>query len=184
MTPLHAAPFTVDIALPADIPVLDAMIPGAVRALSQGFYTTEQIESAIRFVFGVDTQLVTDRTYFIVRSGTHIAGCGGWSKRRILYGADKMKTDADPLLDPGVDAARIRAFFVSPGFARQGVGSMLLERCVDGARAEGFRALELAATLPGQPLYARHGFEPLETVAKPLPDGVIVPFVLMRRVIE
>lgn len=171
------------LALETDVPALREMIPLSVRVLSAGHYSAPQIESSIRYVFGVDTQLIVDRTYFVVddaATGT-IAGCGGWSKRRTLFGGDQMKVRADPLLDPATDAARIRAFFVHPDFARRGAGSLLMEACFRAVQEAGFMRMELAATLPGVPLYRRWGFEVVERFDHGLPDGVIVPFVRMKR---
>lgn len=172
------------VATAADLPALRELIPASVRELGRGHYTPEQIESAIRHVFGVDTQLVADGTYFVAEVGDAIAGCGGWSRRRTLFGGDQMKSGPDPLLDPAREPARIRAFFVRPELARRGVGSCLMEACIRAARADGFRALALAATLPGEPLYRAFGFEPSERIDTLLPDGVTVPFILMSRPIE
>lgn len=181
MTP-PTLPLRLRIATPDDIATLDAFIPQSVRGLSRDIYTEQQIESALTHIFGIDTQLVQDQTYFVVESaeGT-LAGCGGWSFRQTLFGGDQMKADADPLLDPATDAARVRAFFVSPDFARQGVGSLLMQTCLDAARAAGFHRLELMATLPGVPLYRRWDFIASPQVDVLLPDGVTVPFVPMHR---
>lgn len=165
----------------ADLPALRVLIPHSVRALSRGHYSPAQIESAIRHVFGPDTQLIADGTYFVVEADAGLAGCGGWSRRRTLFGGDQMKGDEDPLLDAAVDAARIRAFFVSPDWARRGVGSRLLTACVDAARAAGFRELELVATLPGEPLYGAFGFTARERFEAALPDGATLPVVRMTR---
>lgn len=171
---LHVRPAT-----PTDEPALGVLIPLSVRALSRGEYSEAQIESALRHVFGVDTQLIADGTYFVAEEEGTLVGCGGWSRRRTLYGGDQMKQGEDPLLDPRTDAARIRAFYVHPGWARRGVGSALLEACFAAAREEGFRRLELRATLPGVPLYRALGFEVAERVEAVLPDGVTIPFVRM-----
>jgi GNAT superfamily N-acetyltransferase len=171
----------VRVATRADVSALDALIPDSVRALSRDYYTPEQIESAIRHVFGVDTQLVDDGTYFVAQHGEALAGCGGWSRRNTLFGGDQMKSGPDPLLDPAREPARIRAFFVRPEFARRGVGSRIMEACVEAARAEGFRSLELAATLPGEPLYRAFGFTALERLDTLLPDYVKIPFIRMGR---
>jgi GNAT superfamily N-acetyltransferase len=174
---------TLRLATAEDLPALRALIPDSVRALSQGFYTPEQIESAIRYVFGPDTQLIADGTYFAAEAEGMIVGCGGWSRRRTLYGGDQMKDADDPLLDPATEAARIRAFFVHPQWARRGVGSAIMRACSDAAAQAGFQRLELMATLPGEPLYRAFGFEALERVETTLPDGVRVPFVRMDRAI-
>ncbi len=167
------------LAIPADIPELNALIPLAARALSEGFYSEREVEAAIRYIFGVDTQLVADQTYFVVEDGHSLLGCGGWSRRRSLYGGDQMKTGPDPLLDPTTDAARIRAFFVHPGHARRGIGSMLMRACIAAAHAAGFQRLELVATLPGEPLYRKFGFAELERFEDTLPDSTRVPVVRM-----
>jgi len=173
----------VRVATPADLPALRALIPDSVRALSRGYYSPEQIESAIRHVFGADTQLIADGTYFVAELDERIAGCGGWSRRRTLFGGDQMKTGPDPLLDPAREPARIRAFFVRPDCARRGIGAVLMEACLEAARADGFHALELAATLPGEPLYRAFGFESRERLDTELPDGVRIPFIRMSRAI-
>src|SRR5262249_9790336 len=159
---------------------LERLIPRSVRGLSRGYYDDAQIESAIRFVFGPDTQLIADGTYFVVVTASDsIVGCGGWSRRRTLYGGDQMKSGADPLVDPATEPGRIRAFFVDPDWSRRGIGSKLMNACVDAARAGGFHTLELAATLPGVPLYRAFGFRELEQVTAPTPDGVGLPIVRM-----
>jgi len=169
----------------AEIPALNALIQDSARALSRGFYTPAEIESAARHVFGVDSALIEDGTYLVAEVAGEPAACGGWSRRRALYGGDQRKVGAprDPAeqLDPAVDAARIRAFFVAPRWARHGLGRRLLGACTAAARAEGFRALELMATLPGVPFYAAEGFVELERVRDCLPDGVAVRFVRMQK---
>jgi len=143
------------LATPADLPALRTLIPESVRALSTTFYTESIIESAIQNIFGVDTTLIADGTYFVAEceSTSVICGCGGWSKRRTLFGGDQHKSEEDPLLDPRTDAARIRAFFVAPACARRGIGALLMQTCATAAFNAGFRQLELMATLPGVPLF-------------------------------
>lgn len=167
------------LAAAGDIPELNELIPRSARALSAGFYTERETEAAIRYIFGVDTQLVADRSYFVVEEDGALIGCGGWSRRRSLYGGDQKKQGPDPLLDPATDAARIRAFFVHPDRARRGIGSMLMRACISAARAAGFERLELVATLPGEPLYRRFGFAALERFEDTLPDSTRVPVVRM-----
>ncbi|MEP7337528.1 MAG: GNAT family N-acetyltransferase [Acidobacteriota bacterium] len=164
-----------------DIPALERLIEESVRTLSIGFYTPQQIESSLTHVFGVDTQLIVDETYFVVEAEGQIAGCGGWSKRRTLYGGDQMKHEEDDLLDPKTEASRIRAFFIHPNFARRGIGRMLLAACEKAAGQAGFTALELGATLPGKPLYAACGFHVIEQIEATLPDGVTVPIIRMGK---
>jgi len=164
-----------------DIPNIRALIERSVRALSVGFYTDEEAEAGIAHVFGVDTQLIHDRTYYVIDAPDGLAAAGGWSKRRTLYGGDQMKEVEDPLLDPAVDAARIRAFFVDPAWARKGLATLLYDVCADAARAAGFRTLELMATAPGEPLYERLGFIACERTALSLPGGVALKLIRMDR---
>lgn len=140
-----------------------------------------QIESAIRHVFGVDSRLIGDRTYFAAMAGAAMVGCGGWSRRRTLYGGDQRPVGGSELLDPAREAAKIRAFFVHPDHARRGIGRMLFEASESAARASGFGRLELMATLPGVPLYRALGFVEREHITDVLPDGVSLGFVRMDR---
>ena len=103
--------------------------------------------------------------------------------RRTLYGGDQMKPEEDPLLDPATEAARIRAFFVHPDWARRGIASWIMAACAEAARAAGFQRLELMATLPGEPLYRTFGFAVTERVDTVLPDGINIPFVRMTRAV-
>lgn len=168
-------------ATPADIPALQELIATSARGLSIGYYTPQQIESAVSHAFGVDSQLIADGTYFIVEADGRAVACGGWSKRRTLYGGDQLKKDwPDPLLNPQREAARIRAFFVHPDRGRQGIGRRLLEICVAAAHKAGFTAFELGATTPGVPFYRALGFETYDEVKLDLPDGVQLPITCMR----
>lgn len=178
--------FVLRLATREDIGAIQELIPRSVRELSQGFYSQQQIESAIRFIFGPDSALIDDGTYFVACDAnelpTHkVIGCGGWSRRRTLYGGDQMKRADDSVLDPTQDAARIRAFFVDPAWARRGVGTALLEESIRAAKRAGFSRLELVATLPGERLYAAKGFVVTERSTTVLPDGVSVPLVSMGR---
>ncbi|PZU07287.1 MAG: GNAT family N-acetyltransferase [Sphingomonas sp.] len=141
-----------------EIPTLEAMIAASARVLSRGFYSEEETEAAIEHVFGVDTDLVDDGTYLIVEDEGRLLGCGGWSRQRTLFGGDRFAARTPGFLDPAIDAARIRAFFVAPEAARRGVGAALLAACEDRARAAGFTRAALMATLPGVPFYARHDY--------------------------
>ena len=163
-----------------DVPVLEALIARSGIGLSVGFYSAEQAAAVTRYVFGVDTQLIADQTYFVIEDAGRVVACGGWSKRRTLFGGDRAKTGPDPLLDPSHEAARIRAFFVDPGMARRGLGSQLMRHCMHEASRDGFSALELVATLPGEPLYLAYGFAIIERFELDLP-GIQVPVTRMRR---
>lgn len=167
-----------------DVPALCRLINASVRALSRGFYSDAQIESGLRHVFGPDTALIGDGTYFVLEHQGAIAAAGGWSQRRTLYGGDQSKSGPDPLLDPLTDPARIRAFFVDPRFARRGLARRLLEHCASEAARAGFSGLELMATLPGVPLYVALGFEELDRLSPVQPDGVVLPVVRMRRALH
>jgi len=176
--------FKIRPATAADIPTLQKLIARSGIGLSAGFYTPEQAHAVTREVFGVDTQLIQDGTYFAIEDDTRIVACGGWSKRSTPFGGDQHKTAPDRLLDPATDAAKIRAFFVDPGMERRGLGSMLMRHCTEQARAAGFTALELTATMPGVPLYRAHGFVPVHDLSLSLGGGqVAVSLTLMRKAI-
>jgi GNAT superfamily N-acetyltransferase len=169
------------LATPDDVTAIAALIDRSARGLSVGFYTPAQIEAATKHVFGVDTQLIADRTYYVIDAPGGLAAAGGWSARCTLFGGDQMKHAEDPLLDPAIDAARIRAFFVDPAWARRGLASALYRACADAALATGFQRFELMATAPGEPFYERLGFDVLERVEVVLPPGVPVGFARMGR---
>ncbi|WP_174286456.1 GNAT family N-acetyltransferase [uncultured Sphingomonas sp.] len=176
-----AAPgLTVRPATTADIPALDGLIARSARLLGRGFYTEEETEAAIAHVFGVDSELVADGSYLVVEVDGRVAGCGGWSRRPTLFGSDRYAARSTGALDPARDAARIRAFFVSPDHARRGVGTMLLAACEDAARAHGFRRAALMATLPGVPFYHALGYVAGAPVTLDL-DGTMVEFVPMDK---
>lgn len=165
-----------------DVNELESLIGVSVRSLGRGYYTPGQIESGLKYVFGPDTRLIADGTYYVITSAAgDMTAAGGWSRRRTLYGGDQMKGLEDPLLDPTVEPAKIRAFFVHPGWARRGLARRLFERCCEDAAAAGFTAFELMATLPGEPLYRALGFVERERLAAPLPDGEVLPVVHMTR---
>lgn len=172
---------TVRSATLGEVPALSALIERSARDLSVGFYTSAEAEAAITHVFGVDTQLVRDGSYLVAELDGVLAGCGGWSRRRTLYGGDQRLMGGDDLLDPAKDAAKIRAFFVAPEAARQGVGRAILAACEAGAMAAGFTHFELMSTLPGVPFYTALGYLPLEDVTDLLPDGTPLRFVRMGR---
>ncbi len=167
----------------ADVSALEKLIRASVLGLQTADYTPEQREQALEMVFGVDTQLIEDGTYFVAEARVDgnqvIAGCGGWSKRKTLYGSDHCAGREDALLNPDHDAAKIRAFFVHPDWARRGVGSRILEVCEAAAAAAGFRHLEMGATLTGVPLYWARGYVEEEHREVPLRPGVSLPIVRM-----
>jgi predicted N-acetyltransferase YhbS len=168
----------------ADIPKLEELIRESVSGLSAEYYTSRQIASALSHVFGVDTQLILDGTYFVAEVESQLAGSGGWSKRKTLFGGDQSKTNRiDPLLDPGADSARIRAFYVHPRWSRKGVGTRILTACEDAARLAGFNKIELVATLPGEPLYTAKGYEKLAAMTIETPDGESLPAFRMTKLL-
>lgn len=163
-----------------DIPALQDLIARSGRELSVGYYSPAQADAITRHVFGVDTQLIEDQTYLLIEDGARIVACGGWSRRRTLFGGDQAKHGPDPLLDPRYESARIRAFFVDPSMARRGLGRQLIAECTAAARRAGFTSLELAATLPGEPLYLASGFAVVERFDLDLPGGLTAPLSRMR----
>lgn len=169
------------LATPADRPALEALLERSVRELGRGYYTPAQIDGSLKSIFGIDGTLIADGTYFVVMVGDEYAACGGWSRRRTLFGGDQANGRSPALLDPAVDAAKIRAFFVDPAFARRGIGSLLMKASEQAALAEGFQHVELMATLPGVPLYTALGFTATGTHEEILPDGSAIPFVPMRK---
>src|SRR5713226_4142909 len=182
------AGFRIRPALLADLPILRPLIDASVRRLQAQDYSPAQMEGALTTVFGVDTQLIADGTYLVVehcpaesQSSPLIIACGGWSKRKTLYGADQWTDRHDDLLDPRRDAAKIRAFFIRPDWARRGVGSLLLAACEDAAKAAGFTRFEMGATLTGAKLFGVKGYQPVENVSIPLANGASLPIVHMRK---
>lgn len=178
--------FRLRIANPDDIPALNALIETSVRTLQAGDYTPAQMEGALGTVLGVDTQLIADQTYFVLEAHDlnanalpQIAGCGGWSKRKTLFGADRGPGREPELLSPATDAAKIRAIFVHPEFARQGLGSFILEHVEGEAKSAGFRRFEMGSTLTGVPLYRKKGYVEVERIAVPLENGEVLPVMKM-----
>jgi GNAT superfamily N-acetyltransferase len=167
----------------AELPALERLIAASARELSVGFYDRNQIEAAVAHVFGVDTELVDDGTYLLAEDGGRLVGCGGWSRRLTLFGGDRATSRQTGLLDPAVDAARIRAFFVAPGQARRGIAAALLARCEAAARDAAFTRLALMATLPGVPFYRRAGFAAQPAILHRC-GQVEVPFVPMEKMLH
>jgi GNAT superfamily N-acetyltransferase len=173
------------LAADADIPALHQLIETSVRTLQREDYTPEQIEGALGTVLGLDTQLVADGTYFVAEARAAcariLAGCGGWSKRKTLFGSDHAQVREPELLDPATDAAKIRAFFIHPDFARRGIGTKILEACESAASSAGFSRFEMGATLTGVPLYLARGYQILERIEVPLQNGHTLPVVRMAK---
>ena len=168
-------------AVPTDVPALRLLIDASVRGLQSADYTPAQIEGALEAVYGVDSQLIADGTYFVVEDAKVIVGCGGWSRHKTLFGGDHWMAREDSLLDPLHDAARIRAFFVHPDWVRRGIGSMILEACEKAATAAGFTRLEMGATLTGVPLYRARGYVALESLDVPLRNGESIKVIRMEK---
>jgi GNAT superfamily N-acetyltransferase len=184
------------LAVPEDVPVLRELINASVRGLQTKDYTPAQIEGALKTVFGVDSQLIADGTYIVAEaeentiahagianapSRKRIVGCGGWSKRKTLYGSDHWTGREDSLLDPLHDAAKIRAFFIHPDWARRGVGSLILKACEDAARAAGFLRYEMGATLTGAKLFGVKGYVAVKPISIPLINGESLPVIHMEK---
>ncbi len=184
------------LAAPEDVPVLRKLIEASVRGLLAEDYAPAQIEGALATVFGVDSQLIADGTYIVAeapptagpstesaneKSPWTIVGCGGWSKRKTLYGSDHWTSREDALLDPQHDAAKIRAFFIHPGWARQGVGSRILQACEDAAHAAGFTRYEMGATLTGAKLFSAKGYVLIRPISVPLNNGETLPVMHMEK---
>ncbi len=170
----------------SDVPSIEALIGLSVRALQAQDYSQAQIEGALGTVFGVDSALISDGTYFALEAVFHggkpaIVGCGGWSKRKTLFGGDRASVREDGLLDPLRDSAKIRALFVHPDWARRGIGSRILTACESAAIEAGFRSFELGATLTGERLFRARGYAPIERMEAPLANGASLPIIRMAK---
>jgi GNAT superfamily N-acetyltransferase len=157
------------------------LIEASARHLSRADYSTEEIEGAIATVFGVDTNLILDGTYFVADRAGELIGCGGWSKRRTLFGGDQYNSRDASELDPKTEPAKIRAFFVHPDYARKGIGRAILTACEVEARVAGFLALELMSTLPGIKLYRACGYEGADRIELEVGAGLSIGLVPMRK---
>jgi N-acetylglutamate synthase-like GNAT family acetyltransferase len=164
-----------------DIPALEQLIPLSVRGLQAAHYSPAQMDAAIGPVFGVDRQLIRDETYFVVESERQIVGCGGWSKRGSLFGSDHGRIETDRELDPRHDAARIRAFFIHPEWARRGIGRSIMVACENAITSAGFRRVDIVATLTGEPLYAAFGYTAIGSFEIPMAGGLSLPAVRMTK---
>jgi GNAT superfamily N-acetyltransferase len=176
--------FQLRTALVEDCSLIETLIAASIRTLGAEDYSSEQIEAALNSAFGLDTQLITDQTYFIVESGQLPVACGGWSFRETLFGSDLEQSRNPRRIDPQTGAAKIRAFFVDPGFSRMGIGSMIMQHCEQEALRAGFRRLELMATLLGIKLYEKHGFVAEKPIHYPLGNQLTIEFVPMYKSIS
>lgn len=199
--------FKLRLASTADIPALHELIDLSVRVLQRRDYSPEQLQAALGTVYGVDTQLITDQTYYVVevdvgadggcererveprrqkgqRHSRKVVACGGWSMRKTLFGSDHGPNRSSELLDTGRDAAKIRAFFVHPNWARRGLGRLILTRCEEAARVRGFRRFEMGATLTGVPMYTACGYAKDQTIEVPLANGLSLTVVRMSKTIS
>lgn len=175
-------PYRLRLATSADVPALHALIEASVRGLMTRDYSAAELEGALGVLLGVDTQLIGDGTYFVSEAEDgSLAGCGGWSKRKTLFGADHRADRDAALLDPAHDAAKIRAFFVHPAWARRGVGSAILDACEQAARAAGFHRFEMGATLSGVPLYRARGYVEIERITVPMSNGESLAILRMAK---
>jgi GNAT superfamily N-acetyltransferase len=175
--------FGLRVAEPKDIDGIRALIVSSVRGLQTEDYSAAQIEWALRTVFTVDSQLIADGTYFVATAeGGELAGCGGWSYRKTLYGGDhQVEKTASEMLNPDTDAAKIRAIFVHPDFARQGLGSLILETAEIAAAARGFTRFEMGSTLTGVALYQLKGYREIERLRVPVGGGETIEVVWMKK---
>jgi len=169
------------IAREADVPAIEELIPLSVRGLQADYYSASQMEAALGSVFGVDRQLTRDGTYYVVEQQGELIGCGGWSKRKTLFGSDHQTNRDDAELNPEIDAARIRAFFIHPAWARRGIGRAILDECERAIRAAKFKSIELAATLPGVPFYAACGYVASQRSDVSLPNNLSLQIVQMTK---
>ena len=168
----------------SDRDAIAELIKESARGLSRADYSDAQIEGAIATVFGVDTNLILDGTYFVADSSGTLIGCGGWSRRKTLFGGDQYPTRDASDLDPATEPAKIRAFFIHPQHARKGIARAILDACERAARSFGFQSLELMSTLPGSKLYRACGYEEEDRVELGVGEGVTIGLVPMRKILK
>lgn len=165
----------------SDVCAIETLIAVSVHTLQAADYTKEQREGALGTVFGADRQMIADGTYYLIELDERVAACGGWSRRSTPFGGDHSPRKDDRLLDPAVDAARVRAFFVHPEYTRRGLGTLLLNHCEAAAKAAGFKRVELTSTLTGVALYQARGFVGKERIELPLANGAVLPVLRMEK---
>ncbi len=174
--------FVVRLATVEDVPRLERLVELSIRQLAPGYYDDRQIESSLQQLYGVDTQLVRDGTYYVVECQRQVVGCGGWSRRLTPFGGDSAGEIRDAgLRTPGKDPAVIRAFFVHPDWTRRGLGRKILETCERAAQQAGYDRFELTSTLMGQALYDACGYREIRPVDVTLRDGQVLAHVLMGK---
>jgi GNAT superfamily N-acetyltransferase len=186
MVSSHIPLWSFRLATPEDTPNLQVLIASSVRQLSRADYTDEQMDGAIGTALGLDTQLILDQTYFVVEcpeatTPGAVIGCGEWSARKTLCCGDNAAGRDDTLLDPACDAAKIRAIYVHPSYARRGLGTAILHFVEIEAMRAGFRRLEMGATVTGAPLYEREGYREVERTQIPLHNGATLPVIRMSK---
>jgi GNAT superfamily N-acetyltransferase len=167
-------------AVRSDVPGIGALMRQSVLDVFPSFHDEPETAAAARYLTEPDTVLIDDGTYFVGVTDGQIVACGGWSKRDKLYTGSGPASSDDRLLDPATEPARVRAMFVRGDWTRRGLGRAILARCAQAARAEGFSALVLMATLPGEPLYRSFGFRELHRTRVPLPNGIVLDGVSME----
>ena len=172
---------TLRLAMIEDVPAIEQLIALSARGLCLGDYSAAQVDAALGTAWGCDSELIRDGTYFVAVASGPLVACGGWSRRRTLFGGDAQQGRVSDPLDPERDAARIRAFFVHPDWARRKLGRLLLDRCESEARSHGFRAVQLMATLTGERFYRQFGYAGEPAVEYALPGDQVVRFVPMRK---
>lgn len=183
IAPKPESPFRHRIALMSDLPELRTVMEMAIRELVGAFLDPARVEASFE-IMGVDTQLIEDGTYFAIEDDDRIVGCGGWSRRATLFGGSHFKQRDARLLDPATESARVRAMYTHPVYARRGIGRLVLTLCEAAAATEGFRNLELMATVAGEPLYSAYGFTVIERVEVSTSKGVKVPGTRMGKPVD
>jgi GNAT superfamily N-acetyltransferase len=170
------------LATPEDTSAIETLMRTSVLGLFPAYHDAAETVSAAAWITGLDPELITDGTYFVVEEQGEVIACGGWSRRAKLHsGTGHPAEDDARRLDPATEPARIRAMFVHPGHTRRGLARQLLAAAETAARSEGFGELVLMATLPGVPLYTALGFEAVEETAFSTPDGVRLACAVMRK---